>query len=1074
MDSSNSTANQSDAFLYPTTDRLTSRTWLFRLLHALCGRQSLTDLNILDEEVTTSTDLNILSTTGSSSNDFNSIQSYRYRYDVFISFRGVDTRNTFVDHLYAHLTRKGIFTFKDDTQLQQGESISPQLRQAIQHSRVSIVVFSEEYADSTWCLSEMSFIAECLAQLKQIVLPVFYHVDPSQVRKQNGEYEEAFVVHTEIFKHDDPHMVDRWKRAMTCLAGLAGWDTTLANVLYDTISHHYQFDACCFIEDVSKIYRDGGAIAVQKRILHQTIKENNMEGYSPSEISGIITNRLYKLKLLLVLDNVNQSLQLQELHINPIALCAGSRIIITTRDCWMSIFSKNMELIYIVYEAELMDDNDAHELLCRKAFRSDYYSSSDYAELIPKVLTYTQGLPLAIRVMGSFLYKRNSQQWNATLDGMENNPDSGIMKVLKSSFEGLQPREREIFLHIACFFDGERKDYVRRILDACELHPDIGISLIAEKLFITIRNQEIHMHKMLQELGKQIVREQHPENPREWSRLWLFRDFYHAMITKSQLPNLKRIDLSNSKNLKTTPCFDGILNLERLDLTGCINLSHVDPSIGLLSKLVFLSLQNYSSLVNLDFGNAAELWALKVLRLSDCTKLENTPNFSGLVFLQYLDMDRCASLFMINESIGDLAQLRFLSLRDCTHLVGIPDSFNKMTSLITLNLRGCSKFTKLGCTTTSPLQLQSLIYLDLSFCSISLMPDSIGELICLERLNLQGNNFTSLPSTLSWLRNLSYLNLSHCHKLQSLPLLPTESGPSDSVGRYFKTTSGSRDHRSGFYIFDSPNCMKFVSPSRNHECLYWFPFGWVLRLIKEPLHFRFGFDVVLPWHCETNGSRGHRAIPKTLTRSWSDKVSKLFHHRFKGGSIVRINNSVVNDGWVGFLFFVTFELNNHHVPSSSPHQSHSLPPLPHPFYLSFESEYTEERFDMPLDLERNTVDGKNYLWTIYISREHCHFVETGAQITFKARQGLIIKEWGLRVKTKKDTEGSKMGMSVHFPLQIIDNAAEESTSVNNNFETKIQLPYNWLVSNEDSIENDKTKGKETDLFNPGLFTERPQ
>jgi replication-associated recombination protein RarA len=59
--------------------------------------------------------------------------------------------------------------------------------------------------------------------------------------------------------------------------GIWGMDgigkTTLANVLYDTISHQYQFDACCFIEDVSKIYRDGGAIAVQKRILHQTIKE---------------------------------------------------------------------------------------------------------------------------------------------------------------------------------------------------------------------------------------------------------------------------------------------------------------------------------------------------------------------------------------------------------------------------------------------------------------------------------------------------------------------------------------------------------------------------------------------------------------------------------------------------------------------------------------------------------------------------------------------------------------------------------------------------------------------------------
>jgi len=314
--------------------------------------------------------------------------------------------------------------------------------------------------------------------------------------------------------------------------GIWGMDgigkTTLATVLYDTISHHYKFDACCFIEDVSKIYRDGGAIAVQKQILHQTIKEKNLEGYSPSEISGIISNRLLKLKLLLVLDNVDQSVQLQELHINPISLCAGSRIIITTRD-------KHILIEYeadIVYEAELLNDNDAHELLCRKAFKSDYWSS-DYEELIPEVLKYAQGLPLAIRVMGSFLYKRNTAQWRAALEGWQNNPDSGIMKVLRSSFEGLELREREIFLHVACFFDGEREDYVRRILHACGLQPNIGIPLLAEKSLITIRNQEIHMHEMLQELGKQIVREQHPDEPRLWSRLWLYSDFCHAMITHS-------------------------------------------------------------------------------------------------------------------------------------------------------------------------------------------------------------------------------------------------------------------------------------------------------------------------------------------------------------------------------------------------------------------------------------------------------------------------------------------------------------------------------------------------------------
>ena len=150
--------------------------------------------------------------------------------------------------------------------------------------------------------------------------------------------------------------------------------------------------------------------------------------------------------------------------------------------------------------------------------------------------------------------------------------------------------------------------------------------------------------------------------------------------------------------------------------------------------------------------------------------------------------------------------------------------------------------------------------------------------------------------------------------------------------------------------------------------------------------------------------------------------------------------------------------------SGSSHGSCSSP-LPHPFYLSFESEYTEERFDIPLDLDLNKVYGEKNLWVIYISREHCHFVKTGAHITFKARQGLIIKEWGLHAVTEKFLEESSTGNTVSLPLQIVK--LEERSS---GIESKIQLPYNWYVSNEDKIEMNQAKGKETNLFNLGLIT----
>ncbi|WJX82166.1 hypothetical protein P8452_64957 [Trifolium repens] len=505
------------------------------------------------------------------------------------------------------------------------------------------------------------------------------------------------------------------------------------------------------------------------------------------------------------------------------------------------------------------------------------------------------------------------------------------------------------------------------------------------------------------------------------------------------LPKLERIDLSNSKNLKVTPCFKGMEKLERLDLTGCINLLEVHPSIGLLTELVFLTLQNCASLVTLDFGNAPRLRSLRVLRLAGCTKLENTPDFCGTLILQYLDMDRCTSLSTIHESVGALANLKFLSLRDCTNLAEMFININLMTSLTTLDLHGCSKLIGLSSSQISTSSLQSLIFLDLSFCNIAEVPNAIGEFKCLERLNLQGNNFTELPSSFGRLHNLSYLNLSHCHKLQSLPYLPKHSGPSNSVGRYYKTTSGSRNNTSGLYVFDSLK-------SSSHRCIT----DWILRLLKQPLHFRCGFDIVLPCYSDLNCL-----------------IPKIFQCQFKGSSIVRINDPVMDVDWVGFLFYVKFELRNHHVLSSSSHQSLSSS-LSHPFYLSFESEYTEERFDMPLNLDSNKVDGSKYVWMIYISREHCHFVKTGAHITFKARQGLIIKEWGLRAITKKDTRCSTMEMSVpvHLPL--------EKRSDSSSFEPKIQLPYNWFVSDKDEAERDEAKGKETHLFNLGLLTQSSQ
>jgi len=146
------------------------------------------------------------------------------RYDVFMSFRGQDTRKSFASHLYIALS-KLLKTFRDDPELQKGDKISSALIEAIEESDASIVIFSKDYASSKWCLNELVKILECKKDSGQIVIPVFYEVDPSDVRNQTGNYEQAFAKHEQDSKHNKEEL-QKWKNALTEAANLAGWHSS--------------------------------------------------------------------------------------------------------------------------------------------------------------------------------------------------------------------------------------------------------------------------------------------------------------------------------------------------------------------------------------------------------------------------------------------------------------------------------------------------------------------------------------------------------------------------------------------------------------------------------------------------------------------------------------------------------------------------------------------------------------------------------------------------------------------------------------------------------------------------------
>ena len=111
---------------------------------------------------------------------------------MFLSFRGKDTRERFASHLYTSLQNAGIYAFRDDNEIQPGEKISLYLLEAIRQSRICIVVLCSNYGSSSWRMQELEEIMKCRRRWGLVVIPVFYEVDPSEVKHQNGRFGDGF------------------------------------------------------------------------------------------------------------------------------------------------------------------------------------------------------------------------------------------------------------------------------------------------------------------------------------------------------------------------------------------------------------------------------------------------------------------------------------------------------------------------------------------------------------------------------------------------------------------------------------------------------------------------------------------------------------------------------------------------------------------------------------------------------------------------------------------------------------------------------------------------------------------
>nr|XP_017225568.1 PREDICTED: TMV resistance protein N-like isoform X3 [Daucus carota subsp. sativus] len=480
-------------------------------------------------------------------------------WDVFLSFHGNDTRRNFISHLYRALDQAGIVTFRDDPALEKGEEISSGLRQAIRNSKMFELVISENYANSSWCLDELVEILSC-KKIKNQVLTVFYYVDPSDLRHHKGSFGIALkkhqkrhsvdrihkwksaltevadlsgyhlehtkeeseadtiknivenvlsqastkVVHLERCLFGTDSAVEEIYRRLSMasndvralgICGMGGiGKTTIAKAFYNKYS--LKFDISCFIKNEKQNSQGASPLSLLHQLLKELLRVKDLKVRNSESALRKLTEILSSNKALIIFDDLDQS-NYSELVVRIYKhFSVGSRFIFTARDTnlpnQLKVAMSNGEIYMVKY----LNQMDSSELFSYHAFNISK-PPGKYLALSQSFVTHAEGLPLALKMLGSSLCGRtNISIWKVKLEKVKKIPMKDIQKILQLSYDELEKdTQKAIFSYIVFFFLGKNINEAIDVFESCKFYPGDGIRILVDRCLLTIDSRNrFQMH----------------------------------------------------------------------------------------------------------------------------------------------------------------------------------------------------------------------------------------------------------------------------------------------------------------------------------------------------------------------------------------------------------------------------------------------------------------------------------------------------------------------------------------------------------------------------------------------------